>query len=56
VGAAADITIIDTECKYKVDASRLVSKGKNSAYNGMDVKGRAACTIVGGRVVYNIMK
>jgi len=52
VGRPADVTVIDTEAAYSVDAAKLVSKGKNTAYNGMELKGRPVCTIVGGMVVF----
>jgi len=53
VGAVADITIIDSNAKYKIDAETFVSKSKNTPFDGRDVKGRVVCTIVNGRVVYD---
>jgi dihydroorotase len=55
-GRTADITMIDTNMKYKVNAAELVSKGKNTAYHGMELVGRPVVTIVGGKVAYNIRK
>lgn len=50
-GSVADITIIDPDEEYTVNVERFVSKGKNSPYDGWNLKGRAVCTIVGGKVV-----
>lgn len=51
-GAVADITLIDPEAEWVVEADKLESKSKNSPFLGMKMKGRAAYTIVGGKVVY----
>src|SRR5712671_6137979 len=50
--AIADVTVFDPSERWKVDASRFLSKGRNSPYTGMTLVGRAACTIVAGSVVY----
>lgn len=52
VGKAADITIIDPEAHYTIDASTFVSKGHNTPFNGKEVYGRVMYTIVDGNVVY----
>jgi dihydroorotase len=44
--------VFDPKARWKVDASRFVSKGRNTPYDGMTLVGRAACTIVAGSVVY----
>jgi dihydroorotase len=49
VGAVADITIIDPNIEWTVDASSLKSKSKNTPYGGWELKGRAILTMVGGR-------
>jgi dihydroorotase len=51
-GVAADVTVFDPKVRWKVDASRFLSKGRNSPYDGMTLVGRAICTIVAGSVVY----
>jgi len=51
-GAVADITVIDPACQWVVDAEKLESKSKNSPWLGEKMKGGAAYTIVGGKVVY----
>ena len=43
-------TIIDLEKEWKVDVSTFVSKSRNCPFDGWDLKGKAAYTIVGGNV------
>jgi len=50
-GADADITIIDPDNVWTVDAARFESKGRNTPFHGRRLKGRACATVVGGRVV-----
>jgi dihydroorotase len=52
VSSPADITIIDPFLKWTVDASRFYSKGRNTAFEGLELTGAARFTIVGGRVVF----
>jgi len=52
VGKAADITIIDPEARYTIDASKFVSKGHNTPFDGLEVYGKVMYTIVDGNVVY----
>ncbi len=52
VGAAADVTVIDPELKWTVAAEKLLSKSKNTPFDGWQLKGAATHTIVGGRVVW----
>ena len=47
-GADADITIVDMNKKKVIRASELHSKSKTSPYDGMEVKGLPAATIVRG--------
>jgi dihydroorotase len=49
-GGPADITIIDPEAEVVVDVNQFVSKGKNSPFHGMRLRGRAVYTIVDGAV------
>jgi dihydroorotase len=51
-GAAADLTVVNPEVEWRVNAAELRSKSKNSPFLGWTVRGRAICTIVGGRVVF----
>lgn len=52
VGAAADVTVIDPELKWTVSAEKLLSKSKNTPFDGWKLKGAATHTIVGGKIVY----
>ncbi|MFH0926243.1 MAG: dihydroorotase [bacterium] len=49
----ADLTIIDLDKKFIVDVNKFKSKSKNSPFNGWELKGKAVCTIVKGRIVYS---
>ncbi|MEN8688233.1 MAG: dihydroorotase [Desulfuromonadales bacterium] len=51
-GGVADVTVIDATCEWTVDAQQLVSKSKNTPFDGWTMKGAALCTIVGGKIVY----
>ena len=53
MGAVADITIIDPRMPVKVDASRFVSKSRNTPFDGWELKGGPVATIVGGRLLVN---
>lgn len=52
-GAVADITVIDPNATWTVEADKLASKSKNSPFLGWEMKGAAAYTVVSGRVVYS---
>ena len=52
VGAAADITLIDLNREWTVDASTFASKSRNCPFQGWTLKGKAVMTIVGGKVVW----
>ncbi|HEX6059553.1 MAG TPA: dihydroorotase [Gemmatimonadaceae bacterium] len=51
-GAVADVTVFDPEREWVVDPSTFRSKGRNTPWAGTRLRGRAVCTIVGGRVVH----
>jgi len=51
-GSAADVTVFDPDVEWTVDPAAFLSKGRNSPYAGMRLRGRAVRTIVGGRTVY----
>jgi len=51
-GAVADITIIDPDATWEVDVAALRSKSVNSPFHGWTLRGRAAATIVAGRVKF----
>jgi len=53
VGKVADITIIDPKAVYKIDSNLFASKGKNTPFDGKEVKGQVIYTIVNGRILYS---
>jgi dihydroorotase len=52
-GAAADLTLIDLDTPWKIDEAALRSKSKNTPFGGRPVQGRALCTVVGGKTVFD---
>ena len=52
-GSVADITVIDPKKQWTVSEQSLSSKSKNSPWLGETMTGAAACTIVGGKVVFS---
>ena len=52
IGKPADITIADPEKVYKIDKNKFFSKGKNTPFDGYEVKGSVEYTIVNGKVVF----
>jgi len=53
LGADADITILDPEVRWKVNPAEFRSKSRNTAFGGMELKGRATTVIVGGEVRFS---
>jgi dihydroorotase len=53
-GALADVTVFDPTRAWVVDPAAFKSKGRNTPYGGQTLRGRATCTIVGGRVVHSL--
>jgi dihydroorotase len=51
-GSAADITILAPDLKVRIRASQLRSRSKNTPFDGWELRGGVAATIVGGRTVY----
>jgi dihydroorotase len=52
IGRSADITIIDPERSYRVNADNFQSLSRNTPFNGWDMKGKAILTMVEGKIVY----
>ena len=52
-GAPADITLVDTEREWVIDANRFLSKSRNTCFSGKKVKGKAVLTMVEGEVIYD---
>lgn len=53
LGEVADITVIDPEREWKVDARKFKSKSRNTPFDGWKVRGLATHTIVGGKIVHS---
>jgi dihydroorotase len=53
IGSDADITVINPDLPWIVDVKSFHSRGKNSPFHGLKMKGRAVLTIVGGDIKYN---
>jgi len=51
-GSPADLTILAPDLPVTVDASTHRSKSKNTPFNGWQLRGGVAATMVGGRAVY----
>jgi dihydroorotase len=51
-GARADVTILAPELKVRVDAQKMRSRSKNTPFDGWQLRGGVAATIVGGRLLF----
>jgi dihydroorotase len=51
-GAPADITILAPELRVRAAANRLRSRSKNTPFDGWELRGGVAATLVGGRPVF----
>lgn len=51
-GKLADIVIFDPDAEYVVDTEKFASRGKNTPYEGKQLKGQVIMTICEGRIVY----
>ena len=51
-GAPADITILDPDREWIVDSRNFASKGKNTPYDGYNVRGKVMATIAKGKIVH----
>ena len=51
VGMPADITVIDLDQEWVVDAAAFYTRGTHSPYVGRRLKGKAVMTVVAGRIV-----
>ncbi|MGZ3398316.1 MAG: amidohydrolase family protein, partial [Caulobacteraceae bacterium] len=51
-GAPADLVLCDIGAPLYLDADSLISKSKNSPFDGRKLQGRVLMTLAGGRTVY----
>jgi dihydroorotase len=52
-GVAADITVLAPDLPVRVQAAQLRSRSKNTPFDGWQLRGGVAATIVGGRLVFS---
>lgn len=52
IGARADVTVIDPELRWTLDASALRSKSHNTPWLGQEMTGAVVLTLVDGEIVY----
>ena len=51
-GSPADITVLAPDLKVRVDAKKMRSRSRNTPFDGWELRGGVAATIVGGRSVF----
>jgi dihydroorotase len=54
IGAPADLALVDPDRVWKVAPEKIASRSQNSVFLGRELRGRARCTWVGGRRVYDL--
>ncbi|HXI57231.1 MAG TPA: dihydroorotase [Polyangia bacterium] len=52
-GAPADVTVIDPEAAWTVRSESFVSRSRNSPFVGRAMRGRAALTLVAGKIAFS---
>ena len=53
-GAAGDVTLINPDLEWTVDAKAFQSRSNNTPFHGWEIKGRAVRTIVNGKTVWEL--
>lgn len=53
VGAPADLVLCDIDAGVLIDAARLISRSKNTAFDGRRLQGEVRLTMVDGRIVHD---
>lgn len=56
IGREADITLIDLKGQWTVAPEDFHSKGRNTPFKGMELKGRVVRTLVSGKTVFELNK
>ena len=51
-GSPADIVLLDPDKVWTVDKTKFHSKSNNTPFHGMELTGKAVCTICGGKITY----
>ncbi len=53
-GGVADLTLIDPDLRWTVDAAAFRSRSRNTPFEGVELRGRAVAVCVGGRLIGEI--
>jgi dihydroorotase len=53
-GAPADVAVLDLKTERPVEASRFRTKGRNTPFQGWNLKGWTVMTLVGGEIKYEM--
>jgi dihydroorotase len=53
-GAPADLVLCDPDAPVRIDADKLLSKSKNSPFDGRLLQGQVRLTLVDGRAAYRL--
>jgi len=56
VGADADVTVIDPDVRWVVDATNFCSRSRNTPFDGWSLRGRGNVVIVGGQIKHVVDK
>ena len=51
-GSPADIVVLDPDRRVTIDAARQRTKSRNTPFDGWELRGAVALTMVGGRIVH----
>ncbi len=52
-GAAADVSLLDPELRWRVDPAAFRSRSRNTPFAGVELRGRAVGVCIGGRLIGN---
>ncbi len=52
IGSRADIAVIDPDEEWVVEPDKFKSKGRNTPFEGMKLRGRVQLTMAEGRIIY----
>lgn len=51
-GFVADLALFDLNTTFEIDSSTFFSKGKNTPFDGLQVKGKTVLTMLGGKATF----
>jgi dihydroorotase len=52
IGQIADLTIIDPDIDYRIDADQFQSLSRNTPFDGWRMRGKPILTMVAGNIVF----